>query len=143
MKTTSTPQITFKDIANYCSQHIQGLNTRALKNDYVRILKRIPASIQKYSHFEILGNDKNGTISIVFFIEKMGAETLQIFLEHWKGISVLDKVIEYNPGRYKRGSLVIELDYSVGKEKICAYAIEFIYQVSSRIKNLTTLGGLK
>jgi len=143
MKKPTTPQITFEKIARYCNQHIKGLSTRSIKKCYARILKPLPASVQKYSRFEILGNDNDRTISIVFLIEKIGAETLQIFLEHWSGISVLDKVIEYNPGRYKKGSLVIECDYSVGKEKICAYAIEFIYQVSSRIKNLITLGGLK
>jgi len=141
--TKSTPT-SFEGIAQYCRQHIKGLGLRTIKKNYAQILGLPSTPIQKSSHFEILGDDENKILSVEFHIEKdEGTKILQTFIKYWEGIYVLDKKIQYDLWRYKKGRLGIKCNYSDGEEKICAYIYEFIYQVKSRIENIITLGGSK
>jgi len=127
----------FEDIAKDCRRYIQFLGS-SKKTAYAQILGVLPASIEKYSHFEIRGNDKDKILFVEFHIEgEEETKTLQTFIKYWKGIHVFDKKIQYDPKWRKKGMLRIKCSYSYGAEKICAYIHEFIYQVKSRIESMT------
>jgi hypothetical protein len=126
----------FKKIAQYCRHHIKGLGPS--KNPaYAQIFEILSTSIEKYSHFEILGNDKDKILFVEFHIEgEEKTEMLQTVIKYWNGIYVFDKKIQYDPKWRKKGRLRIGCSYSYGAEKICAYINEFIYQIKSRIESI-------
>ena len=144
-KTTVATPITFKDIAQYCKPYIKGLNLKTLKYSQILGLPPIPTNKNKFLHFEILGDDKKRILYVEFHIEgNNGTGTLLTFIKYWKGISVFDKKIQYDSKWLKKWRRIyIKCNYSLGKEKICAYIYEFVYQINSRIQNLITIGGLQ
>jgi hypothetical protein len=128
--------MTFEEIARLCKQCI---NKKMPQRNptYAQILGVLPAALEKVSHFEILGKEKEQILAIEFHIEN-DCETLQKSIKYWEGIRVFDTVIHYNQNRSKRrGHLYISCKYSCDIEKICAYICEFIYQVKNRIENIT------
>lgn len=135
---TNSKPTSFEEIAQYCRQYIKNLG-HSKKPAYAKILGVLSFSIEKYSHFEILGSDKNKTLSIEFHIEEEETtKILQTFIKYWDEIYVFDKKIQYSKEWRKKGRLSIGCNYSYGAEKICAYINEFIYQVKSRIESIIT-----
>jgi hypothetical protein len=129
---------TFEDIVRLCKQHIGKKFKMSRKNpNYAQILGVLSAILESFSHFEILGNDKEQILSIEFHIESgKDSDALQKSIKYWKGVKVFDLAIQYDPN-WKKGRIYISCEYSYGIEKICAYICEFIYQVKSRIENIT------
>jgi len=126
----------FEKIAQYCRNHIKGLEP-SKKPAYAQIFGVLSKSIEKYSHFEILGSDKDKILFVEFHIEgEEETKMLQTAIKYWKDICVFDKKIQYLPKWREKGRLRIGCNYSDGAEKICAYINEFIYQVKSRIESM-------
>jgi len=126
----------FEKIAQYCRNHIKGLGP-SKGPAYAQIFGVLSKFIEKYSHFEILGNDKDKILFVEFHIEgEEETKILQIAIKYWNGICVFDKKIQYDPKWRKKGRLRIGCSYSYDAEKICAYINEFIYQVKSRIESI-------